>query len=884
MGIADGQPVDAAVVNPAFLDANDDDAALGILDLQNVEAISGPAVFNIQREHNSIASFVGKATGTVFNSLPSWTNNDVGTSLDDLKERIEALTATFNAITGHTHDGSAGEGGPISLAGLSPPLMGYFLQGIDLSAVTGGSTDVTPNLTGSPVSNGSAQLGVVVNAPYNKVIIRQASGPDANDEFLDGFGNEVYGRVTESSGTWTLTYYVDIAGTETPYAFGGSEDVRWYYQQLFNPLVTTPVYDPAAFVPSENATQDVVDASATQRGVVSTGTQSFAGAKTFTGNVVIQGSTTLATSLTGVLKAASGVVSASAVSLATEVTGTLPIGNGGTGQTSALAAFNALSPLTTKGDLLTRDVSNNVRLPVGTDGFVLSANSATATGLEWVAAGGGGSGFDTPTTDSSFGNSVFNPSMTGTGNTAVGPRSLDSLTSGNNNTAYGPDAGTAITTGSSNVALGYQSLKSFVAPSEAVAVGMQALENATAGTGLTAIGYQALRANTGNSNTAVGNGALRLNAAGNNNTAVGASTLRSVVTGVDNTAVGRAALELATGSNNTALGNGAGASVVGGVENTLIGTRAGLTTLVAGNDNVVVGHQAACGNGSVNTVIGAIAGNTLTTGAGNILIGPLSEPSAGNATQEAVLGSNFSPIANFFLGQNPRSSGAAISSTTTLQPGGNPTGTNLSAAVRIFRVAGARGTGTGDGGPVRFATAPAGASGSALNALVDRWEIDANSGYLLPLTDVLYDIGTDVKRVQNIFVQDLQALGVNLYDQSAPTSQVISMSADSAAATPRMTIAPAGGIEDLAIDMPGGLLLQEGTNRKYGVATLAAGTVTVSTNKVKSTSRVFTSRQAASGTLGHLSISNIVDGVSFDIDSSSATETSDIVWMIIDAT
>jgi len=41
------------------------------------------------------------------------------------------------------------------------------------------------------------------------------------------------------------------------------------------------------------------------------------------------------------------------------------------------------SPLTTKGDLYTYDTAD-ARLPVGTNGQVLTANSAQATGLEWV--------------------------------------------------------------------------------------------------------------------------------------------------------------------------------------------------------------------------------------------------------------------------------------------------------------------------------------------------------------------------------------------------------------------------------------------------------------------------------------------------------------------
>jgi len=42
------------------------------------------------------------------------------------------------------------------------------------------------------------------------------------------------------------------------------------------------------------------------------------------------------------------------------------------------------SPLTTKGDIIVRDASAAARLAVGTNGQVLKANSATATGLQWA--------------------------------------------------------------------------------------------------------------------------------------------------------------------------------------------------------------------------------------------------------------------------------------------------------------------------------------------------------------------------------------------------------------------------------------------------------------------------------------------------------------------
>lgn len=48
------------------------------------------------------------------------------------------------------------------------------------------------------------------------------------------------------------------------------------------------------------------------------------------------------------------------------------------------------SPLTTKGDILTRDVSGHIRIPVsGNNGYVLTEDSAEAGGFKWAAATGG---------------------------------------------------------------------------------------------------------------------------------------------------------------------------------------------------------------------------------------------------------------------------------------------------------------------------------------------------------------------------------------------------------------------------------------------------------------------------------------------------------------
>ena len=69
----------------------------------------------------------------------------------------------------------------------------------------------------------------------------------------------------------------------------------------------------------------------------------------------------------------------------------LAIADGGTGQDTQVAAFDALSPLTAQGDILTHDGTNNVRLARGGAGKYLKMN-ALGTTPEW------GDGYATPTT------------------------------------------------------------------------------------------------------------------------------------------------------------------------------------------------------------------------------------------------------------------------------------------------------------------------------------------------------------------------------------------------------------------------------------------------------------------------------------------------------
>ena len=75
----------------------------------------------------------------------------------------------------------------------------------------------------------------------------------------------------------------------------------------------------------------------------------------------------------------------------TDLSGTLGLANGGTGETSAADAYNALSPLTTRGDIVTGDASGAAqRLALGATGTVLTSDGSDAYWTEPASASFGG--------------------------------------------------------------------------------------------------------------------------------------------------------------------------------------------------------------------------------------------------------------------------------------------------------------------------------------------------------------------------------------------------------------------------------------------------------------------------------------------------------------
>ena len=102
---------------------------------------------------------------------------------------------------------------------------------------------------------------------------------------------------------------------------------------------------------------------------------------TGSGNNVLSTSPTLVTPVLGTPTSAT-LTNATGLPLTTGVTGTLPIANGGTGQTTANTAFNALAPSQTSnsGKYLTTDGTNTSWGTV-TAGASISNDTTTSTNL-----------------------------------------------------------------------------------------------------------------------------------------------------------------------------------------------------------------------------------------------------------------------------------------------------------------------------------------------------------------------------------------------------------------------------------------------------------------------------------------------------------------------
>ncbi|MBD2437365.1 hypothetical protein [Nostoc sp. FACHB-110] len=102
--------------------------------------------------------------------------------------------------------------------------------GINGLTASGNSTTVTSQITSALSSAGdggvsvplqvatSTTIGVVISSS----LILQILDATTKQVLVDGSGNEIYGKLTQSGGVYTLSYYSLVSGTETAYSFSST--------------------------------------------------------------------------------------------------------------------------------------------------------------------------------------------------------------------------------------------------------------------------------------------------------------------------------------------------------------------------------------------------------------------------------------------------------------------------------------------------------------------------------------------------------------------------------------------------------------------------------------------------------------------------------------
>jgi hypothetical protein len=462
------------------------------------------------------------------------------------------------------------------------------------------------------------------------------------------------------------------------------------------------------------------------------------------------------------------------IDLASDVTGVLPILNGGTGQTTAVSAFDALAPTTTKGDLIASNGSDNVRVPVGIDGQFLVADSAQPSGLNYQTISsvgdvtGPASSVDNAVArfDSTTGKIIQNSNViiaddgdvsgvndfTATGNAVViGDLSVGVGAASATLDVEGGEvflAAPAATPNSVNLANSQLTFSldetnntiEFLAKESGGTTFSRSLGASGGGTpggANTEVQYNNSGAFAGESAfvynqttnaLSLVDGIVSSNLAGTGSQLFGAN-ITDTSTATDSVAVG----------DTIELGNGSGQTCFGA------DTRCGSAGSAVSENNIAIGqgaNSAASVGGWViniggNSTVGGYYGIRLGRGGGNLLgnytVAIGGEHSMGSFSSAVQLGgynvtgvtdnyfglgSETAPIFNAWLGEGGTTT---TPSDFTMQPSAG-LGTDIAGG--DFTIAGSKSTGNADPGEILFQTTDAGSSGATSQTLVTRAKID----------------------------------------------------------------------------------------------------------------------------------------------------------------
>lgn len=185
--------------------------------------------------------------------------------------------------------------------------------------------------------------------------------------------------------------------------------------------------------------------------------------------------------------------------------------------------------------------------------------------------------------------------------------------------------------------------------------------------------------------------------------------------------------------------------VVGSGSSTWTGNNGGQCTIGANSTSgqfaITLGAFSSSAAGSI-----AIGRSVTASGTNSIAIG--NESSTDSLANVLAIGADNSPINTVYLGKGAATTNgpSSITASAVKIQTMRGSGTNTSMTAGTLTLSGSQGTGTGAGGDVIISTAPAGSSGSSLNAHVERLRVTHDGAVKVPnyiLSPQLYDEGTE---------------------------------------------------------------------------------------------------------------------------------------------
>ena len=326
--------------------------------LQTITASGGTTVLTVASQFNQ--ALIG--TGGHTFRLPDATTLSDTTAFQFNNNATGTLTIVNNA------SGAVGTVAPGGAAGIA----------LLSNATVAGTWDVHAYIPENVTwGTNSLALGstVITGGTWQGGTVQPAYGGTGLTTFT-GANNALYSTASNTLTAGTLP--VAAGGTGVTSSTGTGSVVLSNSPTLVTPALGTPssaTLTNATGLPISTGVSGLGTGVATFLGTPSSANLAAAVTdETGSGSLVFATSPTLVTPALGTPSSAT-LTNATGLPLSTGVTGTLPIANGGTGQTTASAAFNALNPMTTTGDIIYEaSPTTAARLGIGSTGQVLTVS------------------------------------------------------------------------------------------------------------------------------------------------------------------------------------------------------------------------------------------------------------------------------------------------------------------------------------------------------------------------------------------------------------------------------------------------------------------------------------------------------------------------------